>query len=124
MKTVSDCINNFLTSVEERKNVNYASRASVRKYNLAYDTCYKNLKFINDHYPDQLDILETLLEHSDPDVVQACAAIISRLDNCKKELKVKAIQVYKDLLDDPSTEKAERLAYAIVINEWENNLGK
>ena len=124
LKTVSDCINGFMVAVENRKNVNYASRASVRKYNLAYDKCYRNLKFINDHYPDQLDVLETLLDHPDPVVVRTCAAIISRLTNCKIDLQIKAIQVYKNLLDDPNTDAADRFAYTKFIADWEENLSE
>jgi hypothetical protein len=124
LKTVSDCINGFMVAVENRKNVNYANRAPVRKYNLAYDKCYRNLKFINDHYPDQLDVLETLLDHPDPVVVRTCAAIISRLTNCKIDLQIKAIQVYKNLLDDPNTDAADRFAYTIFIADWEENLSE
>ena len=40
MKSLEACIAGYLTQVEKRKNVDYADKASVRRYNAAYDKCF------------------------------------------------------------------------------------
>ena len=53
-KTAEECIRRILVDIEKRKNVDYADKLSVRRYNAAYDRIYANAKYINDNYPAQL----------------------------------------------------------------------
>lgn len=65
MKSVEDCMKGFLEEVEKRKQVDYGDRTSVRRFNAAYKKCLSYVKYVDEHYPDQLDLLLVFLEHPD-----------------------------------------------------------
>lgn len=122
MKSVEACIEGYLEQVEKRKNVDYADKASVRKFNAAYDKCFKYAKYIDEHYPEQLDLLVALLEHPDTDVVRHCAPMLFRLNNTTKEHKQKAIEASKKLIQHPQVDDVNKFAIAHNVAKWEEEL--
>ena len=123
-KSVNRCIDIALACIEERKIVDYASSLSVRRYNAAYVRCANNLLYIDQHYPNEIDTVMKLLDHSDYEVVLHCAPIILRFNNCSLSNKWKAIDRIKEVLRIYDVGKAERSAWKISLEKWEKELGE
>lgn len=122
MKSVDECIKGYLEQVEKRKNVDYADKASVRRYNAAYDKCFRFAKYIDDYYPEQLDVLVALLEHPDTDIVMHCAPMLFRLNNTTRKHKLSAIAASKKLLLDPKINEVDKYVIACNVAKWEETM--
>lgn len=123
-KSVKQCIDIVLACIEERKCVDYANPLSVRRFNAAYDRCANNMLYIDKHYPNEIDVVMELLNHSDYDVVLHCAPIILRFKNCSALYKWKAIDRIKEVLRTHDISKADRLGWELSLRNWEQNLRK
>jgi hypothetical protein len=122
MKSVEACIEDYLEQIEKRKNVDYADKASVRRFNAAYDKCFQLAEYIDDHYPEQLDRFVALLEHSDIYVVSHCAPMLIRLNNTTIEQKRKALETCKSFLNHPMIDEVTKLGFSLSIPKWEEEL--
>ena len=122
MKSVEACIEGFLEQIEKRKSVDYADKVSVRGFNAAYDKCFQFAKYIDDHYPEQIDLLMDLLEHPDIDVPIHCAPMLLRLNNTTIEQKQKALETCKSFLHHPLIDDVTKLGFSISIAQWEEEL--
>jgi hypothetical protein len=85
-KTADQCIEYILKNIDKRKDVDYGSRLSVRRFNAAYDRILENARYIDRHYPNALGSLMELIYHQDIFVVEHCAPIILALDHESEEL--------------------------------------
>ena len=121
-KTAEECIRRILVDIEKRKNVDYADKLSVRRYNAAYDRIYANAKYINDNYPAQLSMLIELFFHPDFSVVMCCAPLVLRLDKATKEQKLLAIETIKKGIEDPRMDSVSKLGFSISIKDWEKQV--
>jgi hypothetical protein len=122
MKSVEVCIEGYLEQIGKRKNVDYADKASVRRFNAAYDKSFQFAKYIDDHYPERLDCFMALLEHPDIDVVMHCAPMLLRLNNTTIEQKRKALETCKSFLHHPMIDEPTKLGFSLSIPEWEEEL--
>ena len=121
-KTAEECIRRILVDIEKRKNVDYADKLSVRRYNAAYDRIYANAKYINDNYPAQLSMLIELFFHPDFSVVMCCAPLVLGLDKATKEQKLLAIETIKKGIEDPRMDSVSKLGFSISIKDWEKQV--
>ena len=121
-KTAEECIRRILVDIEKRKNVDYADKLSVRRYNAAYDRIYANAKYINDNYPAQLSMLIELFFHPDFSVVMCCAPLVLQLDKATKEQKLLAIETIKKGIEDPRMDSVSKLGFSISIKDWEKQV--
>ncbi len=121
-KTAEECIRRILVDIEKRKNVDYADKLSVRRYNAAYDRIYANAKHINDNYPAQLSLLIELFFHPDFSVVTCCAPLIFRLTNATKEQKLLAIETIKMAIKDPRMDSISKLGFSMSLKDWEKQV--
>ena len=121
-KTAEECIRRILVDIEKRKNVDYADKLSVRRYNAAYDRIYANAKYINDNYPAQLSMLIELFFHPDFSVVMCCAPLVLKLDKATKEQKLLAIETIKKGIEDPRMDSVSKLGFSISIKDWEKQV--
>ena len=121
-KTAEECIRRILVDIEKRKNVDYADKLSVRRYNAAYDRIYANAKYINDNYPAQLSMLIELFFHPDFSVVMCCAPLVLKMDKATKEQKLLAIETIKKGIEDPRMDSVSKLGFSISIKDWEKQV--
>jgi hypothetical protein len=119
MLSAEECINEFLIQVAKRKAVDYGSKASVRNFNAAYQKCFHCAKYIDVHYPNQIDLLLGLLDHNDWEVVAHCAPMILRLKNSTHEQKKRAIEAIYKLLQDPRVDDVTKLGFSLSLKQWE-----
>ena len=123
-KTVDQCIETILKSIEQRRSVDYGNRLSVRRFNAAYDKILENARYIDSHYPSQIDAIMKLLYHHDVDVISHCAPIILTLCNSTIEQKREAINVIKLLLTSDKLSKGDKLGFSMSLESWEKRLVK
>ena len=121
-KTAEECIRRILVDIKKRKNVDYADKLSVSRYNAAYDRIYANAKYINDNYPAQLSLLTELFNHPDLEVVTHCAPLVFRLDKATKEQKLFAIKTIKKAIDDPRMDSVSKLGFSMNLRDWEKQV--
>jgi hypothetical protein len=119
---ITQCLDEIVKCIVQRKSVDYGNKASVRRFNAAYDRIIKHARYIDLHYPDQIDAMMTLLYHDDFDVVLHVAPIILTLVNSTFTQKWEAIGVLKKLVADESLPKSDRLAYSASLENWEKRL--
>ena len=121
-KTAEECIRRILVDIKKRKNVDYADKLSVSRYNAAYDRLYANAKYINDNYPAQLSLLIELFTHPDLDVVTHCAPLVFRLDKATKEQKLFAIKTIKNAIQDSRMDDISKLGFSMSLKDWEKQV--
>lgn len=119
MKSVDECISGMLTQIEKRKKVDYGSMASVRQFNAAYHKCFRYAKYIDEHYPDEIDVLLDLCNHPDIDVVSHCAPMVLRLKNATNEQKMKALDTIRGLTQDSRLDSVSRCGFSLSLKQWE-----
>ena len=118
MKSIEMCIEGILQEIVKRRDVDFGDKASVRRFNAAYDKSFAYMKYIDKHYPDQLDKVMNLLKSDEADVVGHCAPMILRLEHSTENQKQTAIQAIRDLLRDPRVSPADKLGFSMLIGEW------
>lgn len=122
MYSIEYCIDHILLEIENRRNVDYADKKSVQKYNLAYDRFYKNVKYIDEHYPESIGVLVDLLDHPDPDVCGHIAPLTFKLDNATLEHKEKALQAVRRIIASPETDPLDRMGFSLSLEDWEKEV--
>ena len=121
-KTAEQCIENILKDIEFRKSVDYADREAVRRYNAAYDRIFKNISYIDVHYPEKIALLVTLCHHADLDITTHCAPMILRLTNASVQQKQEAISIIEELVDGHKLNSAAEFGFAISLKRWKAEL--
>ena len=123
-KTADQCIEYILKNIEKRKEVDYGSRLSVRRFNAAYDRIFENAQYIDIHYPDAIGSLMKLIYHQDILVVAHCAPIILALDHSTLAQKWEAIEVVRALTVDDRLSSGDRMGFSMSLETWEAKLQK
>lgn len=121
-KSIEQCLDEIIKCIGQRKSVDYGNKASVRRFNAAYDRIIKYARYIDVHYPNQIEVLMKLLYHDDLDIVVHCAPIVLTLSNSTIIQKWEAIDVIRGFLSDDRLPKSDRRAFAISLENWENRL--
>lgn len=121
-KSIEQCLDEIIKCIGQRKSVDYGNKASVRRFNAAYDRIIKYARYIDVHYPNQIEVLMKLLYHDDLDIVVHCAPIVLTLSNSTIIQKWEAIDVIRGFLSDDRLPKSDRRACAISLENWENRL--
>ena len=123
-KTADQCIEYILKNIDKRKEVDYGSRISVRRFNAAYDRILENARYIDHHHPNALGSLMELIYHQDIFVVEHCAPIILALDHSTLAQKWEAIGVIRALTVDERLSSGDRLGFSMSLEDWEAKLKK
>lgn len=123
-RSALECISRILRDMEKRKNVDYADKNSVRRYNNAFDRMIQNANYLFDHYPEQTDLFMELVNHSDYWIAGHCTSILPQLHNCTKEQKLAAIRSAKRLLTHPDADDIAQMAWQVNIERWEAELSE
>lgn len=118
-KTPEKCISNILKDAEKRKTVDYGDRASVRRFNAAIDRIHANLDYIDEHFPEQINLVIALLDSSESKVSLICAIRLLQFRNATTEQRQKALQTIRRIMDNPSTDKITRFALEHDFSEYE-----
>lgn len=121
-KRADECIHGILTEIENRKHVDYRDSASVRRFNAAYKRCFGYMKYIDDHYPNQIDAIVQLLSIPDHNIIGHCAPMILRLEHSTKEQKQIALRAIRGLLLDPQVDMAAKMGFSTILEEWANKV--
>lgn len=121
---MAHCLDEIVLCIIQRKSVDYGNKASVRRFNAVYDKIIKNARYIDTHYPNQIDSLMKLLYHDDLDVVLHCAPIILTLDNSTLSQKWEAIDVIHKALTDERLAKSDQLGFTASLERWKKKLGE
>lgn len=121
-QSIAHCIDEILLAIVQRKSVDYGDKASVRRFNTAYDRMIQNARYLDLHYPDQIDALMKLLYHDDLDVVVNCAPIILTLENSTFSQKWEAIAVIRSITTDKRICNSDRLGFSVSLKRWEKRL--
>lgn len=108
-KSVEKCLEEIFADIELKKHVDYGSNASVRQCNRANDRIRLNLLYIDEHYPERIDVIHALLEHPDPRVVTHCAVAMQDMHCCTVMQKKQAIDAVRKLSDDGKLNTPEGL---------------
>ena len=117
--SVDECINGIFSEIENRREVDYASRSSVRRYNAAYDRMLGYVMYIDRHYPEQIPLLLDLLNHPNISVVQACAPMILGMSNSTKAQKELALDAIRKIAVSPDIDEVDRLGFSMSLPGWE-----
>ena len=118
-KTPEKCISNILKDTEKRKTVDYGDRASVRRFNAAMDRIHANLDYIDEHFPEQINLVIALLDFPEIEVSLVCAIRLLRFRNATTEQRQKALQTIQRVRDDPDTDNITRFALTIDFPKYE-----
>lgn len=119
MKSIEVCIDGILQEIAKRKTVDYGDKASVRRYNAAYRRCFEHMKYIDEHFPDQISVVMTLLSSSDIDVIAHCAPMILWLEHSTQDQKNEAIGAIRNLVNNPQLNPAEKLGFSAMLEKWD-----
>lgn len=121
-KTYSKCIDSILADIEKRKNVDYADKKSVNRYNAAMKRIIENVQYINTFYPDMKSDFIGLMEHPDPRVVSVIACMIVDFLSCSAAEKRTAMSIYRQLVDSGKLGNMDRIALPLVLKKWEEKI--
>lgn len=122
LRSLEYCLNGFFREVEKRRYVNTADRNAVRRYNAAYDRAIKHVRYIDEHYPESINVLIELLDHPDIQVVQHIAPMLLTLNNTTMEHKEMALQAIKRIIAAPETDPLDRFGFQCALPQWEKEL--
>jgi len=114
-------VEEILRDIDACKAVDYASKASVRRYNAAMDRIRKRFFEIDGHAPEQVGKLMSLLTHADADVVMCCV-ILLELNSCTLAQKKQVLQTLQALAAREDLDDLHRVGLEFVLPEWEEKL--
>ena len=118
-KSLIKCLEQIVADIELRKTVNYGDRSSVRRYNAAYDRIEKNVKYIENNYPDQLHVFTDLLFCPNQSVSYTCACMILNVLKCSSKMKRTALDEVKRQLAAGQLDALTEVYLPYIIQEWE-----
>lgn len=99
-KTGDDYINRILKDIDRRRAVDYGDKNSVRRYNAAMERIIRNAKYIDAHFPEELEKFVELCDHPDVFIVDHCTDIVFMLDNTTYAHKVRSFNAMCRRLND------------------------
>ena len=111
-------IEKILTDIQSRKKVDYACRNDVSRYNRAYSRIVRNIRYIDDHYPDQIHRITEFLSSSDLDIVSHIAPIVITLKSCSLEEKKRAIAILEGLLENEQIDQVDKMMLSTNLVKW------
>lgn len=117
-----ECIDGIIEEIEKRREVDYAQKTSVRRFNKSYSNCLAYVKYIDKHYPEKIDTLIEMIEEDSPDITLHCAPMILHLENSSHEQKVRAIKAIKRIVNSNYISGADRMGFQISLQKWEAEL--
>lgn len=119
-KTIEKCIQEILKNIETRKTVDYGDKASVRRYNAAYDRILRNVMYIEKNYPEHQNLFMEMLSHQDAHVAYCFACLILNRFSYGIEQRKQALSVVKNVYN---TRKLNGIIIPyLVIQDWEETL--
>lgn len=120
--TVDNRIERILRDIQTRKKVNYACRQEVCSYNRAYDRIAMNIRYIDEHFPDQIGRILALLNSTDVDIITHIAPIVLHLNSCSSEDKLTAFRSLEELLEDERLDKLDKQILSANLVKWRTEL--
>ena len=123
-KTFSQCMDIIMESIKQREHVDYSDRTSVKHFNAAYDRIFKNMQYIDTHYPDKLDLVIELLQTSAPDFICHCAPMFFRLKHSTYQQKLVALTAIKNVMEKDQMSPLDKLGFSESIKDWETQLAR
>lgn len=118
MKKFEILVDEFVWCIRERRNVDYASRISVAKYNSLARRCTKIVKKIDKYYHDRIDDFLALLDCDEWDVRVACAVCVIQDISCTEEQRQLAIHLIRKYIEE-AADPIEARAFTTNLQEWE-----
>ena len=104
----------FLRGCQMRLDVDYASKASVRRYNRGMDECRKAVAEIDALYPEMLEDFLMLLQDEVDEVRDLCAFCVldlARLTEAQEERALRQVRCYFEREDNA-------FAMELWLEEW------
>lgn len=118
MKKFETLVDEFVRCTRERRNVDYASRISVAKYNALARRRTKIAKIINQYHQDRIDDFLALLDCDEWDVRVACAVYVIHDISCTEEQRQSAIRLIRKYIEE-AADPVEARAFTTNLQEWE-----
>lgn len=120
MKKIETLVNEFVQCTRERRNVDYASRISVAKYNALAKRRTKIVQSINKYHHDRIDSFLALLDCDEWDVRVACAVYTIHYISCTEEQRQSAIRLIKKYVEE-AADPIEASAFRMNLKDWESS---
>lgn len=89
----------FVYGCRMRQDVDYADKASVRKYNRGMDICRKVMKQIDTDYPDKLDDFSGFLESPETEIRYMCAFCLAEIAHLSQEQEQRTLEKVAEYFD-------------------------
>lgn len=122
VRSVEYCVEGIFREINKRKEVDYADKNSVRRYNAAYDRFANHLNYLVEHYPESIHVLVDMLDHHDLRVVSHVAPRIIKLKNATKNQKIRALQGVRKIIASPEVDPLDRMGFSWNLEEWEKEV--
>lgn len=120
INSFEQCKGIILDCIEQRKNVNYGDKSSVRKYNLAYKQMKSSAEYISTFHRERISDFLELVYHPDPQTSFSCACLLIQWIDCSKDQKRKAIDAIKELVHNGKVDNVTKFALCNgVLDQWE-----
>lgn len=114
IKNYEELVDAFIAACMMRKDVDYADKVSVRKYNKGMDICRQMVAKLASDYPEQTESFSVLLKSEDDVIAHMCAFCILDLLVLPGQIEREALSVVKKYFE---TEEPF-ISYEEWIEEW------
>ena len=121
-KNAEDYIKAILRDVEKTKNVDYADKAAVRRNNAAVNRIIANGNYIDEHFPEQFDLLAALMEIEEYEVVGHILPMMFRMKNSTAKHKLRALEVTQWFIDSSDAPGYEKFIFKVNLRTWKKQL--
>lgn len=122
VRSAQECINRIVRDIEKRRNahpLDFADSNFVRRYNAAMDRIKENAYYLNEHYPDQMNLFINLVNSPDPLIASHCAPLLYGMKSSTIEQKRLALSVVKKLVAHPDVPELSKYGMLMNIRQWE-----
>lgn len=117
LKKFETLVDEFVRCTRERRNVDYASRISVAKYNALARKRTKIARAINEYYHDRIDDFLALLDCDEWDVRVACAVHVIHDISCTEKQRQSAIHLIRKYIEE-AADPVEALGFTMNLQDW------
>lgn len=95
VKTYEELLDTFIAACMMRKDVDYADKASVRRYNKGMDICRQMVAKLASDYPGHTERFSVLLKSEDDVIAHMCAFCMLDLLALPSQIEKEALSVVK-----------------------------
>lgn len=121
-KTLDRCISDILVAISQEKTIDYLDRAEIAQQNALADKIRRNIRYVEDHYPESMCRLLCLTFDPNPEIVYSVGCYLMYLDSIKAEEKIELLTRIKNSAASVLS-KSEADSFQFAVRDWERKLG-